>query len=367
VRATSLLTLVQNRLALLVVLTSICALPVAAQESAALSGDEIVKAGEDFNFTITLDRAPNFDGGAVEIDFTDPDNRSSGMAIVVKSGQGAAHGTFHIPASAVGGKWHVKATGFHDGYKVVRFKQAAELTFQVKPTPGLIYPTSAQVTVNPSQQQFLRKQALRLQDQLQTLKAAIVAEHSEGRIQTVLRGGVMEALKSLDSTETQFRQLETGNPKSEAAKVFFDDLRVSYQDILSQLNKHQLHSQSSGAIVVVSVVRPSGANQAADYPIAAKATFRTFEQNELAYNTVADAQSLIFDLGVTSNPSGAVVSYRKRGDPYRQNPDPTNTVISALPYAIWTIQFQKAGYKTIEREHDPFTAPNHVINVELEK
>jgi len=246
VRATSLLTLVQNRLALLVVLTSICALPVAAQESAALSGDEIVKAGEDFNFTITLDRAPNFDGGAVEIDFTDPDNRSSGMAIVVKSGQGAAHGTFHIPASAVGGKWHVKATGFHDGYKVVRFKQAAELTFQVIPTPGLIYPTSAQVTVNPSQQQFLRKQALRLQDQLQTLKAAIVAEHSEGRIQTVLRGGVMEALKSLDSTETQFRQLETGNPKSEAAKVFFDDLRVSYQDILSQLSKALWGESSRG-------------------------------------------------------------------------------------------------------------------------
>lgn len=346
----------------------LCALPLAAQESVALSGDELVKAGEEFNFTITLDRAPNFSGGAVEVDFTDPDNRASGIGIVVKSGQSAAHATFHIPASAVGGKWHVKATGFFDGYKVVPFKQAAELTFQVIPTPGLIYPTSAQVTVNPSQQQFLRKQALRLQNQLQTLKAAIVAEHSEGRIQTVLRAGVLEAIKSLDSTEIQFRQLETGNPQPEAAKVFFDDLRVSYQGMLNQLNKHQLRSQSFGAIVAASTNSSSRTNQiGGDYPIVAKATFRTFEQNELAYNAVADAQSLIFDLSVTSNPSGAVVSYHRRGDPYRQNPDPTNTVITALPYAVWTIQFQKSGYKTIEREHDPFTAPNHVINVELEK
>src|SRR6267378_903236 len=38
---------------------------------------------------------------------------------------------------------------------------------------------------------------------------------------------------------------------------------------------------------------------------------------------------------------GATISYRRRGDSYRQHPDQTNSVIRALPYAIWTIRFQK--------------------------
>ena len=97
----------------------------------------------------------------------------------------------------------------------------------------------------------------------------------------------------------------------------------------------------------------------------AEAALRPFEQNELAYKTVADAQSLTFDLTVKSNPDGAGVRYHRRGDPCHPNPDTTNTTIMSLPYAIWLVQFQKAGYTTKEVEHDPFREPNHVINVEL--
>jgi len=359
----------QYRVALLIVLTLLCCRAASAQGSAAVSGDEIVKAGEDFNFTITLDQAPNFDGGGVQVVFTEPDDTQFGRGVGLKSGQTVVRDVYHVPLSAAGGKWRVKVNGFEDGSsRLILFKPAPEVTFLVIPKLGLIYPSSAQVTVNPSQQQFLRKEALRLQDQLQNLKAAILAERSESRIRVELLSSLAAAVKSLDSTEIEFRRLDTDKVQSEAAKVFFDDLRVSYRDIQTQLNKHQLRSQSFGSIVTASMTNAAQANGSeADYPIAAKATFRAFEQNELAYNTVANAETLIFNLTVTSNPSGAVVSYRRRGDPYHQNPDPTNTVITALPLAIWTVQFQKVGYKTIEREHDPFTATNHVINVELEK
>jgi hypothetical protein len=101
------------------------------------------------------------------------------------------------------------------------------------------------------------------------------------------------------------------------------------------------------------------------YTIVVQAALRPFEQNELAYKIVADTESLVFDLNVTSTPAGAAVCYHRRGDPCRPNPDATNTVTKSLPYALWLVQFQKAGYNTEEREHDPFRDPNHVINVEL--
>jgi hypothetical protein len=98
----------------------------------------------------------------------------------------------------------------------------------------------------------------------------------------------------------------------------------------------------------------------------AQAALRPFEQNELAYQIVADTQSLTFDLSVNSNPAGAAVCYHRRGDPCHPNSDPTDTVIKSLPYAIWLVQFQKVGYRTEEREHDPFREPNHVINADLQ-
>jgi hypothetical protein len=103
------------------------------------------------------------------------------------------------------------------------------------------------------------------------------------------------------------------------------------------------------------------------YPVLAQAVFRAFEQNELAYKIVSDSGTLVFDLDVSSSPTGATVSYRRRGDHYRQNVNPTNTVIKELPYAIWQVRFQKQGYREEEREHDPFRDPNHFVHVELQR
>jgi hypothetical protein len=101
------------------------------------------------------------------------------------------------------------------------------------------------------------------------------------------------------------------------------------------------------------------------YPLLAQPVLRAFEQNELAYTLVAETASLTFDLELRSVPAGAEISYKRRGDAYQQNPNPTNSVLRSLPYAIWIVRLQKSGYQVEEREHDPFREPNHVVIVEL--
>jgi len=96
-------------------------------------------------------------------------------------------------------------------------------------------------------------------------------------------------------------------------------------------------------------------------------TLRPMEQNELAYKVVADEGSLVFDLEVDSTPEGAAVSYYRKGDPPHANPDPTRSTIHSLPYAIWIIHFEKTGYRSEDREHDPFREPNHLVHVDLQK
>jgi len=181
----------------------------------------------------------------------------------------------------------------------------------------------------------------------------------------VVRQNIREALDSLDATESSFRRLAQADLKEDAARIFFADLRISYEEVQTELHK-KIAGDQPGIIEVASLKHALQNSKAQlETSVLLQLALRPLEQNELAYIKVADTQSLTFDLTVASAPAGATVSYRRRGDPYRQNSDPTNTVIKSLPYAIWTVQFQKPGYRAEEREHDPFREPNHVLNVEL--
>jgi hypothetical protein len=239
----------------------------------------------------------------------------------------------------------------------------------VVPNAGLVFPTGAEITVNPSQTQLLRRETLRLQMQVQSLKATLTGA-TGNRVANILRQSVQSALDSLSKTETSFRALENSNPRPAAAssQAFFDDIRISYNEVLNMLrNQARLEMEPPLQLVVLRKQIAQNRPSATPYPPLAQVAFRAFEQNELAYNVVADTQSLTFNLEVGSTPAGAMVLYHRRGDPYQHNPDPTNTVIKALPYAIWIVQVQLAGYQTEEREHDPFREPNHVIHVDLKK
>ncbi len=238
-------------------------------------------------------------------------------------------------------------------------------TFQVIANEGLVFPTGADIVVNPSQQQLLRLEAKRVQQRIEDLKAAILAYREadqERRITRVLRSSVGEAVKALDLTESEFESRASAKGQLTLSKVFFGDLRLNYGTVVVDLDGQSMNWDQTGRLLDVEF--PAKTRTDSRYPIIAQAALRAFEGNELAYNVAADT-GLAFDLKVTSNPSGATVWYYRRGDPPHQCPDPTTALIPSLPLAIWYIKVEKPGYKAQEREHDAIRSTDHVVNVEL--
>jgi hypothetical protein len=341
--------------------------PTPAQNSAVVDVPNVIKAGETLTFTIRLDRAPSIDGGEVSFTLAGPDVDISTSCGPLKAGQTECKETFTIPASATGGSWHIHLNSFYTGTQQLPIK-STDTPFEVVANKNLVFPTSAVVQINPSQVQLFRTAAARLQRQVQSLKATF-AENEHGvfaAFERTTRQNIQEAIDSLGATQRSFQQLSVSPSQEAAEQVFFDDLRTGYKSVLSALDNGQLRSglyHTSKAAALVTVAQ----NDSLDFrhTMVTHTALRPFEQNELAYTIAADTASLTFNLTVTSNPPEAAICYHRHGDPCHQNPDPTNTVIESLPYAIWIIQFKKPGYHTEEREHDPFREPNHVVSVDL--
>ncbi len=329
----------------------------------AISTDEVIRAGEQLEFTVTLDKAPNFDGGSLSVGFSAREGQGSvAGGSPTQPDQTVYHLKVRIPLAAPGGVWALTSLQFWNSTAWVNLPHK-DISFRVISNPGIVYPTSAEVQVNPSQAQLLRREVLRLQAQLQMLRASVVGAEEPLTRQTlaILRTKVEAELDYLTSTEARFHELGDKS-QSGPAEVFFDDLRIGYSETLSDLSPKK-RGETGPAIMLARQKR----EPLTRYPLTAQAVFRVFELNELAYTIVADTQRLIFDLEVNSNPEGADISYRRRGDPYKQHPNPTNSTIKSLPYAEWIIRFQKQGYHDQEVDFNPFVEPNRVITANLRK
>ncbi len=345
------------------------ALPFAhAQEArVAVVGDGIVRAGESLDVIVTLDKAPNFDATIAVIFSLREGNRTLSGAGQTKLNERVCHVKVYTPPAAMGGVYMLSRVQFSDSASWVDLPHKDNVTFRLIGNPGLIYPTSAEVQVNPSQIQFLRSAAILLQNRLHALKASVAGEeepHTRAAIGR-FRSSIEAELGTLKETETKFRDLGDKSQdklQQETAQVFFDDLRIGYTEALHDLSLKR-RASSLPRIVAVSQTAELGGK----YSVTAQAIFRAFELNELAYDFVADNQTLEFDLDVNSNPEGAAVSYRRRGDPYKQHQNPTNSTIKSLPLAIWTVRFQKQGYHDREIDFNPFVERNRTLTANLEK
>ncbi|MGH9641010.1 MAG: hypothetical protein ACRD3Q_01155 [Terriglobales bacterium] len=326
------------------------------------SSDE-VKAGERFDFTIKLDKAPNFEGGALAVAFSATDGRgSANVQSLTKPGETVYHLSVRVPVAA-GGVWKLSRLEFSNSAAWVDLPYN-NVSFRVIPNLGLVFPSSAEVTVNLSQGQLLRKEARLLQGRIQHLKSTVseyVRADREGAVPRLLRQNLVESADAVRATQDEFLKLTTSEGQEVSADVFFEDLRRSYGDAISHFGRTNATLKEAAHLVRVSDKRKDGAE-----PLLSLA-LRPMEQNELAYKVVADEGSLTFDLDVDSTPEGAAVSYYRKGDPPHPNPDPTRSTIHSLPYALWIIHLEKAGYKAEDREHDPFREPNHVVHVDLQK
>ena len=129
-----------------------------------------------------------------------------------------------------------------------------------------------------------------------------------------------------------------------AARAFFDGLLAEYTEVSGKIQTLEFPG----------------------YPPVRERTLLALETPVLAYQRVASEGSLTFNLVVESTPPIAALSYRRTGEPYTQNPDPTDTTIWNLPYAIYIIRVQKPPeWADQEKPHDPFRDPNHKIHFDL--
>lgn len=334
----------------------------AGQASASLDCDYVVKAGEPFKVRLTFDQSPSVEESSVIVFIEGPGQAELEGATAMKPGTKTYEVPIIIPRTTIGGLWHVIQVRVVLPGRPGIFLPFKKCEFQIASISDPVLPTKADIAISASQSQLLRREAARVQARIQQIKSQVseyeVANH-KGTLTPLLRQTLVESVKALEATQEEFLKLATIEEQRPNAQVFFSDLGKSYQDAISQMNRSA--SGAGGRLVRVSDERKQTAE-----PLIAL-TLRPMEQNELAYKVVADEGSLVFDLVVDSTPEGAAVSYHRKGDQPRANPDSTRSTIHSLPYAIWIVHFEKPGYRPEDREHDPFREPNHVLHVDLQK
>lgn len=255
------------------ILAAIVAPAARAQDSATITGPDIVKAGEVLDLIITLDKAPNFEGGGLNVTIHGPGDYSVNSGCAVKRGEKSCHYSFAVPEAASGGTWYVDKLMFYTGFKYIDLP-FQRLTFQVIGKRDLVFPSSAEVAVNPSQIQLLRRETGRLQTEIQTLKAR-VADAPKASVSATLRRQVQSEIVSLRATQSNFHNLSAQTPNAEAANIFFDDLETSYEEVLHSLAGQRAEAEIGVQVVPAAWRRPAAsAVKDAAYPLAAQAVFR---------------------------------------------------------------------------------------------
>jgi hypothetical protein len=100
-------------------------------------------------------------------------------------------------------------------------------------------------------------------------------------------------------------------------------------------------------------------NRASDLVLA------SIQHNVDAYQIVASSKYLTFDLEVYSDPRGATISYKLRGDEYKTVEHETDWIIRNIPRAVYFVRLQMQGCKDEEQRFDAITDPGTSIHVAL--
>jgi hypothetical protein len=326
-----------------------------------LEGPAVVRNGTKATFTLKVDRVPSKLNDSLpqpahcedmlEVVFR-PAGSSSGaqepFPIRFHPGKLAYDVYFErLPDAQPTGKWEATISAgkyqWHNCPDPLPLTGQKRFTFEVLPTPDLVVPKSVEVTMNPTQVQLLRAEASALKVKVQKLENALNSGYAEGSGK-ILHDSVDDALARLSETESIYNR-EAGNADP-AAHVFFDDIRRKYREVLNTLAAKDVSPVSAPRLVLAAETSDKNLSEAG------AAVLASLFHNINAYNTVASAERLTFDLKVRSDPQGAKVSYCRKPDPYVPFDDVTNSTIPRLPVAVWFVQFQKDGYGDEERKYD---------------
>jgi hypothetical protein len=238
--------------------------------------------------------------------------------------------------------------------------------FTVEPA-DLVTPISASVIVNPSQIELLLYEADRLKAKVQRLRQQLSSENMAAN-QALLRDSVKEAMADLDRTEAAYKENEDkGMPPSyaQAVNVFFGDIRLNYREALKFLEKNSaLQRQTGPRLVLVNSVLADSAprlNPALEVGVA------SILHEAKAYDVLASSKTFYFNLDVFSEPKGATISYRQRGEEYHPLDHETDWRIENLIRAVYLVRLQKPGYEDNVVTFDAIDSTSTSINIHLKR
>jgi len=351
--------------ALLVFKTIALACAAGQTASTASCGDYSIRAGETLKIQLKFDKPVDVDGGQIQLVITPPNAIVGGLygSAQTKSGVDRYEIPVKIPLSATGGDWMLDRVKLYIEGREPYAVPVTHCTFKIIAALKPTLPTAASASISPSQTQLLRKEALNVQTRMEQLKSTFqqyVSSNQTGSLSDVLRNSLTQSKNSLDGTQTEFQRLGSDPKQQPNADILFDDLRRGYGDAISQLSR-----SARGA--APQLWRVSNSLLAQEPPLLALA-LHPLERNARAFSTVADSGSLVFDLVVESSPQGAKITYFRKGDATpRTSSDMTRAIIRGLPYAVWIVRLEMNGFKPAVLEFDPFTEPNTVVHVDLQK
>lgn len=244
-------------------------------------------------------------------------------------------------------------------YELPPWLATSELSVAVEPSPGLVSPTAVSATVNPSQIQLLLAEADRLRAKAERLQEQLAAGNKAGN-QDLLRNSLQEASADLDKTEAAFfKQQGAEQLPAQEVGAFFDDIRYSYQEALGILRgKEARLREKNGQLLRVSAGR-AGAS------LNANRVLKSIRHNADAYHLVASTTHLTFNLDIYSEPKGAAISYRRRGDEYHSVDHATDWHIENLVRAVWLIRLQKPGYEDAVETFDAIDNTRTSVTIKL--
>lgn len=121
----------------------------------------------------------------------------------------------------------------------------AKFSFTLESPAGLVTPSSAVVTVNPSQVQLLLGEADGLKAKAQQIKEQLSSEDPAAN-QVLLQNSLKDAVDDLDKTEKTYQKLELEPSSSRAINIFFDDIRFGYGEARKALTNQSAQGSQSG-------------------------------------------------------------------------------------------------------------------------
>jgi hypothetical protein len=340
-----------------------------------------VVAGQRFVFKITLDEYPNdlykecALGLSVQLksDALNHWGTPPPDAVILKPGQLSYEIPYSFKSDYPGSAWQAELQhgagpadpSVHFGCRYPRMEGDTHASFVVEPNKDLVTPTSVEVTVNPTQAKLLHVEASHLKNKAELLRQQLGSADTATK-QFLLQASVHEAKNDVDKTEKIYKE-QGSKQSSELAKdisIFFGDIRKDYTDALTERKQpvQDIRGVRQSEFVSASLREP---NPPLD-PVS-EAVIGSVLHNAAAYEVVASTRDIRFNLDVYSDPQGATISWKLRGDQYKPVDHDTDWRIENLPIAVYYIRLQKNGYADKETRFDAISNSGSSIHVHLER